>query len=153
MKQSVFYRQIVPYLEIGYYRYGFHVVIIIFNITLHRFILGRYKHALDALKRAESLLTRPDTDIFYLLGDLLLRKAEMSESYNNSSQAGTSTDLKSKYLTEAKKYFILSVEHDGRQVESFRKLSNVYMQESQISKAIDMLESCIRYVLYIALTH
>lgn len=111
-------------------------------ILADRFILGRYKHAFNALERAESLLTRPDADIFYLLGALLLRKAEQNDTYN-TMQAENPMDFRSKYLTEAKKYFLLSIEHDSRQVECFRKLSKVYMQESQISKAIEMLERCV----------
>lgn len=115
--------------------------------------LGRIRHALDAFRRAETISTRPDAEIFYHIGELLMRKSEQNtaDPPTISKQQGTSIAKEAvvgpslpalnAYVVEAKQYFMQSIQHDNRQVQSFRKLSTIFVRESDYPRAIEMLEN------------
>lgn len=115
-------------------------IILIECCAYYRFMLGRYKHALDALRRAELLLTRPDAEVFYLIGDLFLRRADRND-FQLEADAKKSERLAN--WSEAKLNFEKAIELDGRRVDSFKKLSSIYVRERHLSKAIEMLEACV----------
>lgn len=52
-------------------------------------------------------------------------------------------------LAVAKQYFQRAIENDGRQVDSFRKLADIHVRESQPAKAIEMLEKSVLYVVFV----
>lgn len=130
-------------------------------------MLGRFHDALDAFRRAEKLSSRPDAEVFHCIGELLLRKANLptgGEQLPPIAQAVAATPhgdrsavqlvpldaiVADTNLAAAKQYFQRAIENDGRQVDSFRKLANIHVRESQLTKAIEMLERSVLYVLFL----
>lgn len=84
--------------------------------------MGRYEQALQVFREAEELSNRPDNEIFHFIGEILL--------LNNSRQ-------------EAKEYFQKAVEH-GKMIDSFKRLAELFRQEKDYSKAIEILETCLQ---------
>lgn len=88
--------------------------------------MGRLKQALEVFLKAETLLQRSDHEIYYFIGDLLQKNVGKP----------------SMGLTQAKEYFHKSVSN-GKQIESYRRLAEIYSKEHNYPKAIEMLESCL----------
>lgn len=90
-------------------------------------MMGKLKQALEVFLRAESLQQRPDSEIFYNIGELIYRNA-------GRPKMG---------IKEAKEYFLKAIQHGKQDIESYRKLAGIYIKENEFQKAIDMLESCL----------
>lgn len=128
------------------------------SIFAFRLLLGRYQHAMDAFRRAETLALHPDAETLHLIGEMLLRNGEHQRSKKATVQRtsadgngpdpvdndATADELICSHISEAKQYLIKAIQNDARMVESFRKLSRIYEHESDYSKAIEMLESIVR---------
>lgn len=88
--------------------------------------MGRLKQALEVFLKVETLLQRSDHEIYYFIGDLLQKNVGKP----------------SMGLAQAKEYFHKSVSN-GKQIESYRRLAEIYSKEHNYPKAIEMLESCL----------
>ncbi|KAG4066995.1 hypothetical protein HA402_007743 [Bradysia odoriphaga] len=96
---------------------------------LYRFLLGRWRQALDVFVKAESLLQRADAEVYYYIGDLLCRNATHPRANIN----------------EAKEYFHRAIQN-GRQIESHQKLALIYKEENNFAKAIEILEHSLQII-------
>ncbi|XP_053686682.1 Bardet-Biedl syndrome 4 protein homolog [Sabethes cyaneus] len=91
------------------------------------FAMGRFKPALEVFLKAETLLERPDPEVYHFIGELF---------YKNFGQPKAG-------LTEAKEYLKQSV-MCGKHVNSYKILAEIYIEEGENVKAIEMIESCLQ---------
>lgn len=89
--------------------------------------MGRYDQALQVYREAEELSNRPDNEIFHFIGEILL----LNDNQNSRQ--------------EAKQYFQKAVEH-GKMIDSFKRLAELYRQEKDYPKAVEVLEACLQWV-------
>ncbi|XP_055837084.1 Bardet-Biedl syndrome 4 protein homolog [Episyrphus balteatus] len=94
------------------------------------FQMGRFNQALGVFREAETLSPRQDHEIFHYIGELLYRKATNNKQLNTSS---------SEDENEAKIYFQRAVQN-GKKLESYQRLAEIYRKEKDYSKAIEILE-------------
>lgn len=146
------------HLQVNRFALYYKCLLYIFFFYTYSLALGRLRHALDAFRHAETLATRPDAEIFYHIGDLLLRKGEPNSDEQPHETAanrkasiakdativGTALPALNADVVEAKQYFMKSIQNDNRQVLSFRKLSAIFVRERDYPRAIEMLESVVQ---------
>ncbi|XP_029722130.2 Bardet-Biedl syndrome 4 protein homolog [Aedes albopictus] len=91
------------------------------------FAMGRFKQALEVFLKAETLLERPDHEVYHHIGELFYRSF-------GQPKAG---------LAEAKEYLKQSI-MCGKHVDSYKILAEIYIEEGDNLKAIEMIESCLQ---------
>ncbi|XP_055533094.1 Bardet-Biedl syndrome 4 protein homolog isoform X2 [Wyeomyia smithii] len=91
------------------------------------FTMARFKQALEVFLKAETLLERPDPEVYHYIGELF---------YRNFGQPKAG-------LPEAKEYLKQSV-MCGKHVDSYKILAEIYIDEGDNVKAIEMIESCLQ---------
>ncbi|XP_058828963.1 Bardet-Biedl syndrome 4 protein homolog [Topomyia yanbarensis] len=91
------------------------------------FAMGRFKQALEVFLKAETLLERPDHEVYHYIGELFHRNF-------GQPKAG---------IAEAKEYLKQSV-MCGKHVDSYKILAEIYIDEGDNVKAIEMIESCLQ---------
>lgn len=91
--------------------------------------MGRFRQSLEIFLKAESYLERQDHEIYHFIGELLCM--------NLDSKANVS---------EAKEYFKRAI-MGGKQIQSYKKLASIYRKEKDYTKAIELLESSLLWVL------
>ncbi|XP_055920603.1 Bardet-Biedl syndrome 4 protein homolog [Eupeodes corollae] len=106
------------------------------------FEMGRFNQALSVFREAESLSPRQDHEIFHYIGELLHRKATKNSNNNNQSN-GNSTEEDSNENEEAKTYFQRAVQN-GKKLESYQRLAEIYRKEKDYLKAIEILEMSLQ---------
>ena len=87
--------------------------------------MGRFKQSLEVFFKAEILLERPDPEIYHQIGELL---------YRNFGQPKMGIEAAKEYLKQA---------ITGKHVESYKILAEIYIQENDNVKAIEMIENCL----------
>ncbi|XP_059612656.1 Bardet-Biedl syndrome 4 protein homolog [Phlebotomus argentipes] len=93
--------------------------------TLYK--MGRLRQSLDVFLKAEALLDRPDNELYYFIGDLLLKNV-------GQPRAGPK---------EAKEYILRGVQ-GGKHLDSYKKLAEIYLSEDDLPKAIEVLENSLQ---------
>ncbi|XP_058461211.1 Bardet-Biedl syndrome 4 protein homolog isoform X2 [Malaya genurostris] len=91
------------------------------------FIMGRFKQSLEVFLKAETLLERPDHEVYHFIGELFHRNF-------GQPKAG---------MAEAKEYLKQSV-MCGKHVDSYKILAEIFIDEGDNVKAIEMIESCLQ---------
>ncbi|XP_055626852.1 Bardet-Biedl syndrome 4 protein homolog [Toxorhynchites rutilus septentrionalis] len=91
------------------------------------FIMGRFKQSLEVFLKAETLMERPDHEVYHYIGELFYRNF-------GQPKAGAA---------EAKEYLKQSI-MCGKHAESFKILAEIYIEEGDNIKAIEMIESCLQ---------
>ncbi|XP_062550533.1 Bardet-Biedl syndrome 4 protein homolog isoform X2 [Armigeres subalbatus] len=91
------------------------------------FSMGRFKQALEVFLKAETLLERPDHEVYHHIGELFYRSF-------GQPKAG---------LPEAKEYLKQSI-MCGKHVDSYKILAEIYIEEGDNLKAIEMIENCLQ---------
>ncbi|XP_055318142.1 Bardet-Biedl syndrome 4 protein homolog [Sitodiplosis mosellana] len=89
------------------------------------YAMERYKQALEIFVKIDKTSPNGDHEVCYYIGDLLYRKC-------NRMQVAVSD--------EVKEYFTRAV-RDGKQLESYTLLAEIYKAENNLPKAIEMLEN------------
>ncbi|XP_031616366.1 Bardet-Biedl syndrome 4 protein homolog [Contarinia nasturtii] len=89
------------------------------------YAMERYKQALEIFVKIDKTSPNGDHEVCYYIGDLLYRKC-------NRMQVAVSD--------EVKEYFHRAV-RDGKQLESYALLAEIYKAENNVPKAIEMLEN------------
>lgn len=89
--------------------------------------MGKYNQSLEIFLKAETTLTSPDYEIYSYIGELLYLNAKHSKGS----------------VLDAKEYFTRSI-ICGKQMETYRKLYQIYRNEKNYPKAIELLESSVR---------
>lgn len=92
--------------------------------------MGKHNQSLEILLKAESCLESPDHEVYHLIGELLCLNAKHSKSN----------------ILDAKEYFKRSI-MCGKQIQTYKTLARIYRKEKDFLKAIELLESCLKYVL------
>lgn len=95
-----------------------------------RFKLGKYNQSLEIFLKAESYLESPDHEIYHFIADLIRMNAKHSRGTN---------------ILDAKEYFRRSI-MCGKQIHTYKTLAGIYRKEKDYIKAIELLESSLRYV-------
>ncbi|XP_058065849.1 Bardet-Biedl syndrome 4 protein homolog [Anopheles bellator] len=90
------------------------------------YTIGKFKKSLEVFLKAESLLERPDPEIYHHIGELYHKEFGLP-------RAG---------LAEAKHYLNQAVTC-GKHVESYKILAEIYIEEGDNIKAIEMIENCL----------
>ncbi|XP_055689570.1 Bardet-Biedl syndrome 4 protein homolog [Lutzomyia longipalpis] len=93
--------------------------------TLYK--MGRLRQSLDVFLKAEALLERPDNELYFFIGDLLLKNV-------GQPKAGPK---------EAKEYILRGIQN-GKHLESYKKLAEIYISEEDLPKAIEVLENSLQ---------
>lgn len=93
-----------------------------------RFMMGKYNQSLEIFLKAESCLQSPDHEVYHYIGDLLSLNAKHSKGN----------------ILDAKEYFRRSI-MCGKQMETYKTLAKIYRKEKDFLKAIELLESCMRF--------
>lgn len=93
--------------------------------TLYK--MGRLKQSLDVFLKAEALLDKPDHELYYFIGDLLLKNV-------GQPRAGPK---------EAKEYIVRGIQN-GKHLDSYKKLAEIYLSEDDLPKAIEILENSLQ---------
>ncbi|XP_055708438.1 Bardet-Biedl syndrome 4 protein homolog [Phlebotomus papatasi] len=93
--------------------------------TLYK--MGRFKQSLDVFLKAEALLDKPDHELYYFIGDLLLKNV-------GQPRAGPK---------EAKEYIVRGIQN-GKHLDSYKKLAEIYLSEDDLPKAIEILENSLQ---------
>ncbi|GAB0094562.1 Bardet-Biedl syndrome 4 protein homolog [Sergentomyia squamirostris] len=93
--------------------------------TLYK--MGRLKQSLDVFLKAETLLENPDSELYYFIGDLLVKRI-------GQPRAGPK---------EAKEYILRGIQN-GKHIESYKKLAEIYLSEDDLPKAIEVLENSLQ---------
>lgn len=96
--------------------------------------MGKNNQALEILLKAESCLESPDHELYHYIGELLCLKAK-------HSKAG---------VLDAKEYFKRSI-MCGKQIQTYKTLAGIYRKEKDFLKAIELLESSLRFVLIVSI--
>ena len=96
--------------------------------------MGKNNQALEIFLKAESCLESPDHELYEYIGDLLCLKAKHS---------------KTGVLLDAKEYFKRSI-MCGKQIRTYKTLAGIYRKEKDFLKAIELLESSLRFVLIVS---
>lgn len=94
-----------------------------------RFKLGKYNQSLEIFLKAESLLDSPDHEIYHYIADLLRMNAKHTKGSN---------------MLDAKEYFRRSI-MCGKQIHTYKTLAGIYRKEKDYTKAIELLESSLRF--------
>uniref|UniRef100_A0A182M420 Uncharacterized protein n=1 Tax=Anopheles culicifacies TaxID=139723 RepID=A0A182M420_9DIPT len=89
--------------------------------------MGKFRNALEVFFKAESLLERPDHEIYHHIGELYYK------SFGHP-KAG---------VGEAKEYLKQAITC-GKHVESYKILAEIYIEEGDSIKAIEMIENCLQ---------
>nr|XP_040219935.2 Bardet-Biedl syndrome 4 protein homolog [Anopheles coluzzii] len=89
--------------------------------------MGKFRNALEVFLKAETLLERPDHEIYHHIGELY---------YKNFGQPKAG-------VGEAKEYLKQAVTC-GKHVESYKILAEIYIEEGDSIKAIEMIENCLQ---------
>ena len=80
--------------------------------------------------KAESYLESPDHEIYHFIADLIRMNAQHSKGTN---------------ILDAKEYFRRSI-MCGKHIHTYKTLAGIYRKEKDYIKAIELLESSLRYV-------
>ncbi|XP_050093921.1 Bardet-Biedl syndrome 4 protein homolog [Anopheles aquasalis] len=91
------------------------------------YTIGKFKKSLEVFLKAESLLERPDHEIYHSIGELYHRGF-------GQPKAGTA---------EAKEYLKQAITC-GKHVDSYKILAEIYIEEGDSLKAIEMIENCLQ---------
>ncbi|KAL1380770.1 hypothetical protein pipiens_013945 [Culex pipiens pipiens] len=91
------------------------------------FSMGRFKQSLEVFLKAETLLERPDHDVYHHIGELF---------YRNFGQPKAG-------VAEAKEYLKQAI-MCGKHVASYKILAEIYIEEGDNVKAIEMIENCLQ---------
>lgn len=91
--------------------------------------MNKYRQSLEIFLKAESLLERPDHEIYHFIGELLHMNAAAINGKAN--------------VTEAKEYFKRAI-MSGKQIKTYKLLSAIYRKEKDYPKAIELLESSLQ---------
>ncbi|KAL9700164.1 hypothetical protein quinque_003605 [Culex quinquefasciatus] len=91
------------------------------------FSMGRFKQSLEVFLKAETLLERPDHDVYHHIGELF---------YRNFGQPKAGVPEAKEYLKQA----IMC----GKHVASYKILAEIYIEEGNNVKAIEMIENCLQ---------
>ncbi|XP_035906861.1 Bardet-Biedl syndrome 4 protein homolog [Anopheles stephensi] len=89
--------------------------------------MGKFRNALEVFLKAETLLERPDHEIYHHIGELY---------YKNFGQPKAG-------VGEAKEYLKQAITC-GKHVESYKILAEIYIEEGDSIKAIEMIENCLQ---------
>uniref|UniRef100_A0A182TNR1 Uncharacterized protein n=1 Tax=Anopheles melas TaxID=34690 RepID=A0A182TNR1_9DIPT len=89
--------------------------------------MGKFRNALEVFLKAETLLERPDHEIYHHIGELY---------YKNFGQPKAG-------VGEAKEYLKQAVTC-GKHVESYKILAEIYIEEGDSIRAIEMIENCLQ---------
>uniref|UniRef100_A0A4Y0BPH9 TPR_REGION domain-containing protein n=1 Tax=Anopheles funestus TaxID=62324 RepID=A0A4Y0BPH9_ANOFN len=89
--------------------------------------MGKYRNALEVFLKAETLLERPDHEIYHHIGELYYKNF-------GHPKAG---------IGEAKEYLKQAITC-GKHVESYKILAEIYIEEGDSIKAIEMIENCLQ---------
>lgn len=92
--------------------------------------MGKYNQSLEIFLKAESCLESPDHEVYHYIGDLLCLKAKHSKDN----------------ILDAKEYFKRSI-MSGKQIQTYKTLAEIYRKEKDFLKAIELLESSLRFML------
>lgn len=95
--------------------------------------MGKYNQSLEIFLKAESCLESPDHEVYHFIGDLLCLNAKHSKAN----------------ILDAKEYFKRSI-MCGRQIQTYKTLAGIYRKEKDYLKAIELLESSLRYTKHFA---
>ncbi|XP_058122864.1 Bardet-Biedl syndrome 4 protein homolog [Anopheles ziemanni] len=90
--------------------------------------MGKFKNALEVFLKAETLLERPDHEIYHHIGELY---------YKNFGQPKAGRGEAKEYLKQAITC--------GKHVASYKILAEIYIEEGDSIKAIEMIESCLQF--------
>lgn len=93
--------------------------------------MGKNNQALEMFFKAESCLESPDHELYHYIGDLLCLKAKHSKTG----------------VIDAKEYFKRSI-MCGKQIQTYITLAGIYRKEKDFLKAIELLESSLRFVIF-----
>ncbi|XP_053663936.1 Bardet-Biedl syndrome 4 protein homolog [Anopheles marshallii] len=91
------------------------------------YAMGKFRNALEVFLKAETLLERPDHEIYHHIGELY---------YKNFGQPKAG-------VGEAKEYLKQAITC-GKHVESYKILAEIYIEEGDSIKAIEMIENCLQ---------
>lgn len=91
--------------------------------------MGKFNQSLEIFLKAESYLESPDHEIYHYIADLSRLNAK-------HSKVG---------ILDYKEYFRRSI-MCGKQIDTYKILSNVFRKEKDYTKAIELLESCLKFV-------
>lgn len=91
-------------------------------------MMGKFNQSLEIFLKAESCLQSPDHEVYHYIGDLLCLNAKHSKGN----------------ILDAKEYFKRSI-LCGKQVDTYKTLARIYRKEKDFLKAIELLESCLRF--------
>uniref|UniRef100_A0A182Q011 Uncharacterized protein n=1 Tax=Anopheles farauti TaxID=69004 RepID=A0A182Q011_9DIPT len=89
--------------------------------------MGKFRNALEVFLRAETLLERPDHEIYHYIGELY---------HKNFGQPKAG-------VGEAKEYLKQAITC-GKHIESYKILAEIYIEEGDTIKAIEMIENCLQ---------
>uniref|UniRef100_A0A182KHF3 Uncharacterized protein n=1 Tax=Anopheles christyi TaxID=43041 RepID=A0A182KHF3_9DIPT len=89
--------------------------------------MGKFRNALEVFLKAETLLEQPDPEIYHHIGELY---------FKNFSQPKAG-------VGEAKEYLKQAITC-GKHVESYKILAEIYIEEGDSIKAIEMIENCLQ---------
>lgn len=96
---------------------------------LFRYKMGKYNQSLEIFLKAESYLESPDHEVYHFIGELLFLNAKHTKSS----------------ILDAKEYFKRSI-MCGKQIHTYKTLARIYRKEKDFLKAIELLESCLKWV-------
>lgn len=83
--------------------------------------------------KAESCLELPDHEVYFYIGNLLCLNLKHSKAN----------------ILDAKEYFRRSI-MCGKQLETYKTLAKIHRKEKDYLKAIELLESSLKYVLIVS---
>jgi len=92
--------------------------------------MGKHNQSLEMFLKAESCLELPDHEVYHYIGNLLCLNAKHSKAN----------------ILDAKEYFKRSI-LCGKQLDTYKTLARIYRKEKDFPKAIELLESSLKYVL------
>jgi Bardet-Biedl syndrome 4 protein len=91
-------------------------------------MMGKFNQSLEIFIKAESYLEAPDHEIYHFIAELL----RLNTRHSKAS------------LLDVKEYFRRSI-MAGKQIQTYKTLASIYRKEKDFVKAIELLESSLKY--------
>lgn len=90
--------------------------------------MQRWRQALEVFIKIDKRSQRPDHEVCFYIGELLYR-------YFSKTRPAA--------IDESKEYFHRAI-RQGKQIEGFSALGEIYRMENNLTKSIEMLESTMQ---------
>ncbi|XP_055381761.1 Bardet-Biedl syndrome 4 protein homolog [Condylostylus longicornis] len=108
--------------------------------------MGRFKQSMGVFREAERMSTqlrRPDPEICHYIAEIL--QWNIQQKFESGKKLSSLDSNNSNLMNEVKEYYQKAIQI-GKKFESYKRLAEIYRNEREYNKAIEILENCLQIV-------